>query len=162
MKRLKTYKIFESDFYESFDLIEDYINEFCDTFDFDLYSNDTEDKIYLKTNSNGIFVWRLVDNKWEKTDDIKKWYCLIFEIRIRDSFRVPNEDKIKNMINWISERIDNFEISKNGIDLYFISNSPQTWKSKKLIPSKRGLETFTKYEIKFDIIKNPSSNLSKN
>lgn len=153
MKRLKTYKIFESDFYESFDLIKDYINEFCDTLDLDLYPNDTEDKIYLKTNSNGIFVWRLLDNKWEKTDDLKKWYYLVIEMRIKDSFRVPNEDGIKNMLNWLVERIDDSDISEGRLELKFISNQLQTWKSKKPILEK----TFTKYEIKFDIIKKSSN-----
>jgi len=150
MKKIKTYKqLFESEHFDSFELIKDYINEFCDTLDLDLYPNDTQDKIYLKTNSNGIFVWRFLDSKWEKTDDLKKWYCLLIEMRIRDSFRVPNEDEIKKMLNWLVERIDESDISEDGLELRFYSNQLQTWKSKKPILEK----TFTKYEIKFDIIK---------
>ena len=68
MKRLKTYKqLFESEHFDSFELIKDYINEFCDNLDLDLYPNDTkvyplfyqetevtsgaDEKIYLKANS---------------------------------------------------------------------------------------------------------------
>jgi hypothetical protein len=154
MNKIKTYKqLFDSDHFDSFELIKDYINEFCDTLDLDLYPNDTGDKIYLKTNSNGIFVWRFLDSKWEKTDELKKYYYFIFEIRLKDSFRVPNEDKIKNMLKWLIERIDESEISEGRVDLKFISNQVQPWKSKKPILDK----TFTKYEIKFDIIKKSSN-----
>jgi len=151
MKHIKTYKVFENDeFIESFDMIKDYINEFCDTLDLDLYENETQDKIYLKTNSNGILVWRFLDSKYEKTDEVKKYHLFMLEIRLKDSFRVTNEDKIKEMLSWIIERIDDSEIKINDdLGCKFYSNDVHTWKAKIPIQEK----TFTKYEIKFDIIK---------
>lgn len=147
MKHLKKFKIFENEFYESFDLIKDYINEFCDILDLDLYPNDTHEKIFLKTNSNGIFVWRFLNSVWEKTDELRKWEKLIFEIRMKDSFRVPNEDKIKNLINWLVERINDSEIIENKIAIKFYAYEINTWKNPILE------KTFTTYDIKFDIIK---------
>jgi hypothetical protein len=151
MKHIKTYKVFENDkFMESFDMIKDYINEFCDTLDLDLYANETQDKIYLKTNSNGIVVWRFLDSKYEKTDEVKKYHLFILEIRLKDSFRVPNEDKIKEMLSWLIERIDDSEIKIENFGLKFYWNRQnQIYKSKIPILDK----TYTKYDVKFDIIK---------
>ena len=81
---------------------------------------------------------------------------LVIEIRIKESFRVPNEDKIKNMLNWLVERIDDsdIEIIESNLNILkpwivgvkFHSNNIQTHFGK--IPT-----TFTKYDIIFDITK---------
>jgi hypothetical protein len=143
MRNVKTYKqLFESNQHDTFDLIRDYINDFCDSLDLELYPNDNKDKIYTNTKSNGILVWRFLDSRWEKTDEVSKYHHFIIEMRIKESFRLEKSEKIRKLIDWLIERVDDSEIIEKNTNLKFISNPVPTFESR-----------FRQYEIIFDVMK---------
>ena len=159
MKQIKTYKIFESEDWtnDTFQTIHEYITEICDTLDLDLHKNETDHELYGVTISNGILVYRFVDKYYDIVEP-ERAHTFIISIKIKDSFRIPNEDKVKDMLNWIIERIDDSEIKvSDNSGLKFYSNDVQTWKATMPYRFKDGRpipgKTFTKYEIIFDIIK---------
>jgi hypothetical protein len=111
MKHLKTYKIFEDNqSFDNFDLVKEYIYEFCDILDIEIYPNEKREKIYSNTNTNGVLVWRFEDRYNDKTDEPFKYQTFIIDMRTNITFRKNNEDKLSEMLSWLTKRIDDLEI----------------------------------------------------
>ena len=108
MNYLKKYKMFENDkSFDTFDVIKEYIYEFCDILNIEIYPNDQRDKIYSNTDTNGVLVWRFEDRYNDKTDEPFKYQTFIIYVRIKGDLR---NDKFFEMLSWLNERIDDLEV----------------------------------------------------
>lgn len=108
MNYLKKYKMFENDeSFDTFDVIKEYIYEFCDILNIEIYPNDKREKIYSNTDTNGVLVWRFEDRYNDKTDEPFKYQTFIIYVRIKGDLR---NDKFFEMLSWLNERIDDLEV----------------------------------------------------
>lgn len=117
MNYLKKYKMFENDeSFDTFDVIKEYIYEFCDILNIEIYPNDKREKIYSNTDTNGVLVWRFEDRyrrfeRHDKTDEPFKYQTFIIDVRIKASiWRLGKNDKFFEMLSWLNERIDDLEV----------------------------------------------------
>jgi hypothetical protein len=112
MNYLKKYKMFENDeSFDTFDVIKEYIYEFCDILNIEIYPNDKREKIYSNTDTNGVLVWRFEDRYNDKTDEPFKYQTFIIDVRIKASiWRLGKNDKFFEMLSWLNERIDDLEV----------------------------------------------------
>lgn len=100
--------MFENDeSFDTFDVIKEYIYEFCDILNIEIYPNDKREKIYSNTDTNGVLVWRFEDRYNDKTDEPFKYQTFIIEMRTRSPLK---NDKFFEMLSWLNERIDDLEV----------------------------------------------------
>lgn len=108
MNYLKKYKMFENDkSFDTFDVIKEYIYEFCDILNIEIYPNDKREKIYSNTDTNGVLVWRFEDRYNDKTDEPFKYQTFIIDMR---TILPLKNDKFFEMLSWLNERIDDLEV----------------------------------------------------
>jgi len=114
MKHIKTYKIFESEDWtnDTFKVIEEYMNDFCENFNIDLVGELDEDYRIPDTRilENGIMFYCFSKNKWPRRLQDIEYQPVVramepdeFEIAIKfkNKYLEENYEEIKKYISWL-------------------------------------------------------------